>query len=98
MNRFSLAESATVPRLKGLPDDVEALKALVIDLHGRAHAQELHIQQQREGLRILAQSVKALQRVACGHADHNNADHYNAGERDEAMVVSRGGNGRNGSG
>jgi hypothetical protein len=99
MEQFSRAESSIArARLDcwkyGLPDDVEALKALVIDLHARAQEQERCIERQRDGLRRIAHNVEALRKVACtNHADDRRAD-----EQDEARLIPHGNNGRNGSG
>jgi hypothetical protein len=80
--------------MHGLPDDVEALKALVIDLHGRAQEQERYIEQQREGLRILAHNVEALRKLGCEH----HADLPMAGEQGEVRHGPHSHNGTNGSG
>ena len=77
----------------GLPDEVDALKALVIDLHARLQAQERHIERQREGLRALAHAIDAVRMSAFeAHAD------LNILERDGAKFIKRNDNGRNGSG
>ena len=79
--------------LRGLPDDVKALKALLIDLHARAVELERYIALQRAELRRISPNVEALRKVTCAH--HAN---HRSGDQDEARLIHHGDNGSYGSG
>jgi len=96
MSRFSPSESDTPiqpERYSGLPNDVDALKALVIGLHGRAQELELCIMRQLREVRILERDVGALRNPLPQHADLRNV-----GGQNGTGLISPENEGRNGSG
>ena len=95
MSRFSPSESdkPKPERYIGLPNDVDSLKALVINLHGRAQELELCIMRQLREVRILERDVVALRDTPLPQ----HADLSNVSGQDQAGSISPGNEGKNGS-